>query len=301
MPVQYTCPHCGAVSEVPDECAGSAGYCIHCCKAIGIPLAGGIVAKWAGRPLSGAALFLLVIVGCDAIGVLISTMLPAVQAAREAARRSQCTNNLKQVGLAMQSYHDKHGCFPPAFIPDDNGKPKHSWRVLLLPFLGEHDLYAKYRFDEPWDSPHNMALVAQRPAVYRCPSTADNDSRQASYAMIVGAHAISDGPTARRISEITDETAKTIMLAEAATAGILWLEPRDLDTKNMTFSINPRPVPPPGSTSGINCYHPGLAQALFCNGTVRSLNSSLTAKEVKALFTIDGGEAVERPRVSSPK
>lgn len=242
---------------------------------------------------------MLVIIGCDSVGVLISMLLPAVQAAREAARRTQCTNNLKQIGLAMRGYHEKHGSLPPAFIPDEEGKPKHSWRVLLLPFLGEHDLYSQYRFDEPWNSPHNMALATERPAVYRCPSTADRDSRQASYAMIVGPHAISDGPTARRMSEIKDQAAETIMLAEAANAGITWLEPRDLNTKGMTFCIHAPPTAPPGQESDIASWHPGVVEALFCDGRVRGLNSDLTEKGVKALLTIDGGETVG-PLYSQP-
>ena len=102
----------------------------------------------------------------------------------------------------MHEYQQKYGCFPPAFIPDENGKPKHSWRMLILPFLGKDGLYKKYRFDEPWNGPHNKELAARMPAVYRCPTYADflgdeTTSSLTSYAMIVGPHAVSDGPTAR--------------------------------------------------------------------------------------------------------
>jgi hypothetical protein len=83
----------------------------------------------------------------------------------------------------------KYGCFPPAFIPDKDGKPQYSWRVLILPFLEQDALYREYRFDEPWNGPHNLVLVNQMPAVYCCPSDYPSDS-QTSYAMIVGPHAI---------------------------------------------------------------------------------------------------------------
>ena len=178
------------------------------------------------------------IIGCDMIGTGISLLLPAVQAAREAARKIKCTENLKQIGVAIQEYHLKYGCFPPAFIGDGKGKPKHSWRVLILPFLGEQELYAKYRFDEPWDSPHNMALAGEMPEVYRCPSDRVSGGLQTSYAMIVGPHAISDGPTSRRIGDIENRGAGTIMVAEAADAGINWMEPRDLNVKDMTFVLH---------------------------------------------------------------
>ena len=71
-----------------------------------------------------AALPALLIVGVAVIGILVALLLPAIQAAREAARRARCINNLKQIGLAMHNYHDSYGCFPPAYIPDENA----AWR-----------------------------------------------------------------------------------------------------------------------------------------------------------------------------
>ena len=102
-------------------------------------------------------------------GILVALLLPAVQAAREAARRMQCTNNLKQIALAMHNYHDVHGSFPAAYIADENGRPMHSWRVALLPYLERSDLYNQYNFNEPWDSPGNLKVAEQLPQTYRCP------------------------------------------------------------------------------------------------------------------------------------
>ena len=104
------------------------------------------------------------------IAVLIALLLPAVQQAREAARRSACKNNLKQIGLALHNYHNAYGSFPPAFVPDAEGHPAHSWRVLLLPYVDGEELYSLYRFDEPWNGPHNSKLADKIPSVYRCPS-----------------------------------------------------------------------------------------------------------------------------------
>jgi len=70
------------------------------------------------------------------IAVLVALLLPAVQQAREAARRAQCKNNLKQIGLALHNYHDAFGCFPPVASTDAQGNPLLSWRVALLPYLG---------------------------------------------------------------------------------------------------------------------------------------------------------------------
>jgi hypothetical protein len=107
------------------------------------------------------------------IPCLIALLLPAVQQAREAARRTQCKNNMKAIALAMHNYHDTYGSFPPAYIPDENGKPMHSWRVLILPMLDQQFLYSQYDFDQPWDSPANRSVMDRMPAIYGCPSSPD--------------------------------------------------------------------------------------------------------------------------------
>ena len=97
-------------------------------------------------------------------------MEQSVKQAREAAQRSTCKNNLKQIGLALHNYHDRYQSFPPAFVADENGKPMHSWRVLLLPYLDQADLYARYNFNEPWNGPNNLKLGDEIPEVYGCPN-----------------------------------------------------------------------------------------------------------------------------------
>ena len=137
-------------------------------------------------------------------GILVLMLLPAINAAREAARGARCTNKLMQIGLAMHSYQDSYGSFPPAYVADEDGKPMHSWRVLLLPYLERSDLYEMYNFDEPWDSPGNRALANMTPNIYACLSSGDGTTNQTSYVMIVGANTISDGPTGRKESDIKD-------------------------------------------------------------------------------------------------
>src|SRR5438477_2970944 len=104
------------------------------------------------------------------IAVLIALLLPAVQSAREAARRAQCVHNLKQIGLAMHNYRSANDAFPMPAITDKNGKPLLSWRVAILPFIEQGELYNKFHTDEPWDSPHNKALLKEMPPTYLCPS-----------------------------------------------------------------------------------------------------------------------------------
>ncbi len=120
--------------------------------------------------------------------LLIALMLPAVSSAREAAHRAQCCNNLKQIVVALVRYDEDHGHLPPPCVYDKKNRPMHSWRVLILPYLGRKELYDRYRFDEPWDGPNNRKLLAERPPEYHCPSVIDDPTKSpaTSYVAVVG-------------------------------------------------------------------------------------------------------------------
>ncbi len=102
-------------------------------------------------------------------GVLVALLLPATQSAREAARRAQCTNNIKQIMLAMHNYLSANNSFPRD-VTDRDGKPLLSWRVAILPYIEQGELYNKFKLDEPWDSPHNKELLKEMPPTFLCPS-----------------------------------------------------------------------------------------------------------------------------------
>lgn len=143
--------------------------------------------------------------------------------ARPGRFNARCQANLRAIGLALQAYHNDHGSFPPAFVADDRGRPIHSWRALLLPYLDEPDLARAYRLDEPWDGPHNARLAGRVPTAYRCP--AHDEDGCSGYAAIVGSGTAWPGPVGVSQLQITDGTA--ILVVELA-GGIPWLEPRDL-------------------------------------------------------------------------
>ena len=143
--------------------------------------------------------------------------------------RSQCRSNLGRIAVALHSYHDVYGQFPPAFVPDKQGKPMHSWRVLLLPFLDKEALYGRYNFAEPWNSPDNRRLLSQRPDVFACPehTLATGDQSSTSYAAVVGSGTVWPGATGAQHSEIRDPLAETVLLLETSDLAIPWTEPRD--------------------------------------------------------------------------
>jgi type II secretory pathway pseudopilin PulG len=117
------------------------------------------------------------------IGILISLLLPAVQAAREAARRSQCANNLRQLALAMHNYHDVHRVFPRFAYQlmrtgPGSGPMEPHWRgfsihTMLLPFIEQNNVFEKVRFSYTWLSPENEAIRRTRIETLRCPSDTD--------------------------------------------------------------------------------------------------------------------------------
>jgi prepilin-type processing-associated H-X9-DG protein len=207
---------------------------------------------------------------------------------REAHSRRQCSNNLKQIALALHNYQDSWGQLPPAVTLGPDGKPWHSWRVLILPFLESSPIYPQYRFDEPWDGPNNRKLHAIRYRTFFCPSHPDHQEKgQASYVMFMGKGTAFPGPNkSTRLEDVTDGTAATIAVVESATLGPHWMEPRDLELDRMSLRLNDRRHP------GISSPHPGGgANAAFLDGSVRLLKSqSLSPEILRALLTIQGGE-----------
>ena len=233
---------------------------------------------------------------------LIALLLPAVQSARESSRRGMCMNNLKQIVLALHNYHDAYKCFPPAYIADKNGKPMHSWRVLILPYIEYDNLYKAYNFNEPWDGPNNKKLLAARPYGYVCSSDESaqlSGATQTSYVAVVGANAAWPGEKSKDLKELADNggTSNTIMLVEVANSGIQWTEPRDLsldavaqaataDPNSVGFVKHTRPY------DGFFFYHDTIvygANVAFADGSVRFLPAgALTAKNLQKLLKVGG-------------
>ncbi len=210
--------------------------------------------------------------------ILIALLLPAVQAAREAARRAQCVNNLKQMGIAMHNFHDAYGQLPPWAITDENGTPLLSWRVSILPFIERSDLYERFRLDEPWDSPHNYALLQEMPLVYACPSDSNQslETGLTGYQVLAGQGTLFEpGNEGIHFGEVFDGTSNTIMVVES-TDLVEWTRPADLDPDQPAVGSN----------------HPGGFNTLFGDGSVRFLKDNIDLETLRALGTRAGGEVI---------
>lgn len=232
---------------------------------------------------------LMKIVLVCACGFWLVGMLPYIDTRPTSGHPGNaCRSNIRQIGLAMSQYHNDYGCFPPAYVADKNGKPMHSWRTLLLPYLDQKDIYDHYKFDEPRDSPSNRGLGDIYIKLFTCPDNSSVIQRrgQTNYVVIVGPKTAFPGGTSTSSTAIGDKPSETILIVEVPHSNIKWSEPRDLDANTMSLQIND-----PNQT-GIGGMHEGGAYVVCADGTVRKLSNSLSPTTLKALTTIHGGERI---------
>lgn len=222
-----------------------------------------------------------------AVGVGL-LLWPAVPRPHGQSLRGRCHSHLRYIGLALNHYHEMHGAYPPAFVADENGRPMHSWRVLLLDYLEYTRLYDQYNFDEPWDSPNNLKVAAETPRVYQCPNAAALPAGHTNYLAITGPGCVFDGEKRTRWNEITDGAAETLLVVESTDTSVLWTQPIDLDARPMTYLINNGP-------EEVGSGHTGGANVVLCDGHVVFLPNDTSPMTVKAMTTIAGGERVKVP------
>src|SRR5690606_35040423 len=147
---------------------------------------------------------------------------------REAARRTQSSNNLKQLMLALLNYESVYNQLPAHAIYSEDGKPLLSWRVAILPYIEEQALYEQFHLDEPWDSEHNKQLISQMPQFYLCPSVPlDPKEGKTTYLAPVGKDLYFDGTKdGMQLRKITDGTSNTIAIVDADDdAAVIWTKP----------------------------------------------------------------------------
>ncbi len=279
------CPFCG--EEMNGEASGkSRGRAVQSGRAVQKGSAG----KQNRSNSGGASSFpwlIIAIVTCGGFfvcgGGLLALLLPAVQQAREAARRVQCKNNLKEIGLAMFNYHDVYNMLPAAHLNGLQGEPKLSWRVSVVPFLDEPARYDRYQFNDAWDSPANYPLLNPLPRPYGCLSYPSPGGVSTAYATITDETAAMGNGFCVRMKNISDGTSNTLMVIEAVKLNVPWMKPLDIDAKAVTRIDEPH---------GASSMHVGGVNALLADGSVRFLSKDLSPVTLRALITIHGNEEV---------
>lgn len=200
---------------------------------------------------------------------------------RAAAHRARSRQNLLTLGLAFLTYADRDGTFPAMATYSDEGRPLLSWRVHLLPRLGEEDLYRQFHLDEPWDSDHNRSLVFQMPAVFARPGGAGQPGHT-PYLVPMGAGTALSAREETAYREFKDGTSDTILVVEADRAHeAVWTRPADFEYDDQ------RP------SAGLVDARLGGLSVLFADGKVRFLKQDLAADTLRALFTRAGHEVVD--------
>ncbi len=233
-------------------------------------------------------------------GLMAACLLPARRTSEEASKRSQCKNNLKQIGLAFASYMEAYDRFPPPTFRTE-GEPPRSWRVELLPYFDQSLLRKEYDNASPWNGAQNHRLAQRIPSHLQCPSALRSQVtlngiqwQTTAYVMIRGSHA-AGADDGRPVHKFSDGLANTIALVEASGQMIPWLKPEDVEPSAETLGIN-APGHEPGRSRGIvSSYHAGGAHALMADGSYRFLNKHIDPKTLHAMLTVDGGDNPSEP------
>jgi prepilin-type processing-associated H-X9-DG protein len=215
-------------------------------------------------------------------GVAVSAglLLPAVQKVREAAARMKSSNNIKQISLSFHNFESTYQRLPAAAICDRNGKPLLSWRVAILPYIEQDNLYKQFKLDEPWDSEHNIKLIQTIPAVYVHPSApkVKSDYPLTHYQVLVGNNAAFDLKKGSQFADFTDGLSNTIWLVEAE-KGVPWTKPDDIE-------YDPKKLPALGK------FFPGGVNAGFADGSVRFITHRVPASTWHLLIQRNDGQVI---------
>ncbi len=198
-----------------------------------------------------------------------------------ASERSIATNNLKQMGLAMHNHDSAYGFLPPAATLGKKGKKLLSWRVAILPYIEQNQLYQQFKLDEPWDSEHNLKVVKDNPMpkVYAMPGTKNLDDKKTHFQVFTGNGAWFDGVGPTKFPDITDGTSNTIMIAAAAKA-VDWAKPDDIE------------FDPKADLLKLLFIKDDVFLVAMGDGSIRAIKKTITEATLKAAITRGGGEVV---------
>jgi hypothetical protein len=212
---------------------------------------------------------------------LLTALIPAIQASREAARCTTCSYHLRQIGIGLVIFDTENGSLPPACLCDEKGEPIHSWQTLVAPYIGHYGWRGGYSLKEPWDGPNNRKLLSWVFDELRCPS-ADNDNRSpliVDYVAVVGPDTMWPGRDRVDMAGGQD----TILLIEMPDSDCRFLEPRSPTVEEFMAKIKS----PTGK--GIRCIHPRGLAYLTVGGEVRWFPPDTDTETVRRSLKRDPG------------
>jgi hypothetical protein len=210
----------------------------------------------------------------------IAQVFAAQKAYQDAFAEKMKQEQLEKLGrlaVAFNAYHEERGHYPAAAVAGPDGKTLHSWRVELLPYLGEQQLFDDYKLDEPWDSEHNKQLIEKMPDVYS--GRQSPKQGEAEYYVVTGKGTLFDGSAPATRESIADAPGETILVLQGRRR-IPWTKPVDIEN-----SAGDPADPARGQTNGF--------YAAFADGTVKFVDRTTDSASIRAMFTKAGGDEVK--------
>lgn len=248
----------------------------------------------------------IVTIKAEAVALIVKRLLlPAMAAAKASAHRERRMNQFKQLALAMHNWSEankKDGIrrFPPAAITSEQGEPLLSWRVAILPYLEQQELYDQFHLDEPWDSEHNKKLLEQMPDVYRDHELASvlGTDRLApgstTYVVPVGEGLVFGGKDPTPLKEITDGLSKTIMIVEVTPdRAVPWTKPAEWRVDKITRDPKTFRITSGDPLRGVRRTDRGFFTVVLCDGAGRIIANEIDPSQFYSLLTRAGGEVID--------
>ena len=209
--------------------------------------------RWGGS-------WLAVLAALGVAFLLVALLLPPVRRARPAAHRTQCLNQLRQLGLALHNYAAEHTVFPPAYICDGDGNRLHSWRTLVLPYMDQQELYESIDLSKSWDDPVNATAHATQLEIFQCPSVEDPGT-QTTYFAVVTPKGVLRPTESRPYDDASQKTRKLLLMEVPVEDAVHWMSPYDVDEKLFRRIQKSSGLP-----------HEGRVNIIFENGSGGSLS-----------------------------